>query len=356
MKLRALRKPLAWIACIAVLVLVGMYLTGVFDERIAPDSSGSSDAHSQPPPAGDVFVVQRVEQDVIERSPGTVRAIRETVVTSRIVAEVREILARAGSRVERDDILVLLDDRDLQALLQQTEQELSGAEARSSEAVAAHARMTAAAEKNAIALSALDQSEAVMLSAASEVERLGQRVEQARVDLSHATIRAPFDAVITDRYAYPGDLASPERPLVRLYDPERMRLEAYVRESLAIHLEVGERVTVLLETLDAEIDGSVEEVVPQAESASRSFLVKVGLPTTKNLYPGMFGRLLLRSGKAERLVVPDRALTRIGQLTYVTLADGHGTRRLVVPGRSMGDGRTEIYSGVEEGLEIVVPR
>jgi len=278
------------------------------------------------------------------------------VVTSRIVAEVREILVHAGSVVAKDDVLVLLDDRDLQALLQQTEQELSGAQARLSEADADYARMSEAAAKNAIALSALDQSRANKLSAASEVERLSQRVEQARVDLSHATIRAPFDAVVTDRYAYPGDLASPERPLVRLYDPEQLRLEAYVRESLAIHLEVGQRVTVVFESLGAEVDGSVEEVVPQAESASRSFLVKVGLPTTKNLYPGMFGRLLLHAGKSEHLIVPDRALTHIGQLTYVTLADGHGTRRLVVPGRSTGDGNTEIHSGVEEGLELLVPR
>lgn len=349
----AVRTALAWILSIAVLTALGLYLTGVFEERIPSDSAAAA---PRIPVAGEVFRVESVEGRLIERSPGTLRAIRETVIVSRLVAEVREVLVTAGDRVALGDTLALLDDRDLQAVLRQSQDELTGAEARMREARAAYTRTLAAAEKSAVAQSTLDQSEAAKQSAESEVARIAQRIEQARVDLSHATLRAPFDAVVIDRYAYPGDLASPERPLLRLYDPERMRLEAYVRESLAIHLEVGQLVEVELEALGTRVEGHVEEVVPQAESASRSFLVKVSVPPADKLYPGMYGKLLLDGGRTDRLLIPEVALTHVGQLSYVTLADDHATRRLVVIGSASEGGMVEILSGLVSGVDIRVPR
>jgi len=352
-KSTGLRTMLAWLGSGAVLIALGLYLTGVFEDRISPADAVATGA---PPVEGTVFDVVRVEAPLVERSPGTLRAIRESVITSRLVAEVREVLVRAGDRVTAGDPVALLDDRDLQALVRQSQDELTGAEARLAEATAAYARMLTAAEKSAVSQSTVDVSEAAKLSAESEVARIEQRIEQARVDLSHATIRAPFDAVVIDRYAYPGDLASPERPLLRLYDPDRMRLEAYVRESLAIHLRVGRKVDVELEALGVLVEGVVEEVVPQAESASRSFLVKVSIPGKDKLYPGMYGRLLLDAGTTERLLIPVAALTRVGQLTYVTLADADSTRRLVIPGAVTDDETIEILSGLEAGLAIRVPR
>ncbi|MCB9905891.1 MAG: efflux RND transporter periplasmic adaptor subunit [Planctomycetes bacterium] len=348
-----LKSAFAWILSTVVLVALGLHLTGVFEERIPADSHPSA---PRIPVEGAAFRVQSVEGRLIERSPGTLRAIRETAIVSRIVAEVREVLVTAGERVATGDTLALLDDRDLQAVLRQSEDELTGAQARLRESEAAHSRTLAAAEKSAVAQSTLDQAEAAKLSAESEVARITQRIEQARVDLSHATIVAPFDAVVIDRYAYPGDLASPERPLLRLYDPGRMRLEAYVRESLAIHLAVGQKVQVELEALDSLVEGTVEEVVPQAESASRSFLVKVSVPAADKLYPGMYGKLLLDAGVATRLMIPESALTHVGQLSYVTLADDRATRRLVVTGSVDGDGMVEVLSGLESGAEVRVPR
>ena len=134
-----------------------------------------------------------------------------------------------------------------------------------------------------------------------------------------------------------------------------MRLEAWVRESIAIGLKRGDTVAVRLDALGERLEGTVEEIVPQAEAGSRSFLVKVALPQHENLFPGMFGRLLLPAGSVKRVLVPERAVSRVGQLHYVVLADERNTRRLVVPGERMGDGRIEILSGVAAGEAVIAP-
>lgn len=351
---KALLKVLSWIGSIALLTLIGLYLTGAFEERIPADHGWVDRVRA----AGDgqPYEVRAVAVPVVERAPGTVRAIRDAAVTSRIVAEVREVLVRAGSRVSASDPLVLLDDRDLRAGVSQREEELAAAEARREEAESNFDRVQGAADRNAVSASALEQAAAARLAARADVKRLEQALERARIDLGHATVRAPFDAIVTDRFVHVGDLASPERPLLRVYDPARMRLEAYVRETLAIDLRAGDTVRVQLETLDLRLDGTVEEVVPQADAASRSFLVKVGLPEAEHLYPGMFGRLLLEAGTTERLLVPEAAVSRVGQLTYLTLDDDRASRRLVLLGPSAEDGAVEVQSGVEAGARILVPR
>jgi len=350
-----LKKTIVWVGGSVLLVLIVMKLAGVFDEKIAPGAaSGRSVERSSPPVAGKHVAVVEVDDAVIERYPGSVAAVREAAIASRIIARVQEILVRPGQRVAQGTPLAILDSRDLESRYAQTEKQLAGAVARLAEAKANFERMKSVAA-GAISKSQIDSAEAAFHSAKSEVESTQKQLEEAEVSLSYATIQSPYDAVVIDRFAEPGDLASPGRPLLGIYDPSRMRLEAWVRESIAIGLKRGDKVGVLLDALGAQLEGTVEEIVPEAEAGSRSFLVKVTLPKREKLYPGMFGRLLLPAGSVKRVLVPRRAISRVGQLHFVVLADERNTRRLVVPGEPTADGRIEILSGVSAGESVIVP-
>jgi RND family efflux transporter MFP subunit len=343
---------LVWGGGFAALALIILQLSGFFDEKIPP---GRGEQRPAPAVAGEAVAVVEVEQTVLERYPGTVHAVREAGISARLIARVREILVRPGQRVAEGTPLVVLDSRDLESRFEQVKREMTGAEARLREAKANYDRMQSVSA-GAISRAQLDRAQAAFESAQSEVEGMQKRIEEAKVSLSYATIEAPFDAVVIDRFVEPGDLASPGRPLLRLYDPSRMRLEAWVRESIAIGLEAGRKVRIRLDASGGHLEGTVEEIVPQAESGSRSFLVKVALPRHDKLYPGMFGRLLLPAGTVRRVLVPARAVSRVGQLRFVVLADAFATRRLVEVGETTEDGRLEILSGLVAGESVVVPR
>jgi RND family efflux transporter MFP subunit len=345
------KQVLIWIGGVALLVAIVLQLAGVFDERIAP---GEGEEQAWPRVAGESVAVVKIDDPVFERYPGTVSPEREAGISARLIARVQEILVRPGQRVAKGEALVLLDSRDLQSQFAQVQDALVGAQARLREAKANFDRMKDV-QAGAVSRAQLDRAQAAFESAQVEEETARKRIDEAKVSLSYATIEAPFDAIVIDRFVEPGDLASPGRPLLKLYDPSRMRLEAWVRETIAIGLRSGDPVGVLLDAFDERIEGKVEEIVPQAEAGSRSFLVKVALPDHKNLYPGMFGRLLLPAGRVERVLVPERAVTRVGQLQFVVLADEYHTRRLVVTGRTHGDGRVEILSGVTAGESVIVP-
>jgi len=100
--------------------------------------------------------------------------------------------------------------------------------------------------------------------------------------------------------------------------------------------------------------GTISEIVPEAQAASRSFQVKVTGPCPTGIYSGMFGRILIPLEDEDVLVVRAGAVRKVGQLELVDVVEG-GTaqRRSIRTGRTL-DGDVEVLSGLREGEQVVV--
>lgn len=348
-------KLLLWVVGIALMALVLAWLAGAFKSKVEPGVVQSPEVAA--PKMAAVLPAVEAEEDVALRVPGTVSAIREALIAPRIMATIGEINVSAGDRVERGQVLAKLDSRDLAAREQQARQALNAARARQVEAEKDYSRMKQLMEKNIIPRSQFDSAEAAYRTAQADVARAEQALSEAQTGASYAVIDAPFSGRIVDRYAEPGDTASPGTAILKLYDPARMRLEAYVGESLAGKLRPGAELAVRIDALTTTVQGRVEEIVPQAEPGSRSMLVKVALPERSEIYPGMFGRLLVPTGRAKRIYVPENAVLRVGQLTYVWVMspDNKPERRFVTLGESQRAGQREILSGLAPGEKVGIP-
>ena len=118
---------------------------------------------------------------------------------------------------------------------------------------------------------------------------------------SYSQITAPKEGRIVDRLAEPGDTAQPGKPLLTLYDVQTLRLETPVLERLAVTLRVGQQLNVHVDSIDQDFTATIDEIVPQADAASRSFLVRASLPRSANLFEGMYGRLQIPAGSRVHL-------------------------------------------------------
>jgi multidrug efflux pump subunit AcrA (membrane-fusion protein) len=153
-----------------------------------------------------------------------------------------------------------------------------------------------------------------------------------------------------------GDTALPGEPLLSLYDPTALRIEVPVRERLVGSLNIGQRLQVRLGTDAGPIEGVVDEIVPQAEAGSRTFLIKVSLPRQEGMYTGMFGRVLIPAGERKRLLIPTASVDRVGQLDFVGVVgkQGQRTRRLVTLGPPADQDRVEVLSGLRPGETVLL--
>ncbi len=356
--LRLAGKILLWLGGVLLLVAILAALSGVFTEKTAPDEVVA------PPPVpapefSSIEPARAIEDAVVEQIPGTLSATREAIISPRIMSVIAEISVGAGDRVEAGDPLVRLDAQDLAARTQQARQQVAAARARATEAQKEFERMRQLVVQGVVPRSQFDAADAAAKTAQAEVRRTEQAVEEASASAGWASISAPFSGRIVDRYAEPGDTATPGTPILKLYDPSRLRLEAWVGETLAARLRPGMPLPVVIDSLSTTVEGRIEEIVPQAEPGARSMLVKVALPTRDDLYPGMFGRLRIETGRATAVYAPEAAIIRLGQLAWVWVAPEGASpeRRYVTLGGGLRhDGWREILSGLSPGDPIAIPK
>lgn len=340
------------LAAAAVLAALIAWLAGAFEEKIPP----ARVVAQAPPVAGERYTLESVVEDMVETATGTITARDETTVSARILAAIRELRVRSGDTVAAGDVLVELDDRDLESRVRQSEQSELAAKARLDEARADFERVKTLFERQLASRADYDRVQASLRSRQADYERSRRQLEEARTALSFTTIRSPIEGRVIERYAEPGDTASPGMPLIKIYNPSLLRLDAQVRESLAARIGIGDRMSARIDALGRELPVTVDEIVPSADPGSRSITVRALLPTDDALYPGMFGRLLIPVGETERLYVPARAIRRLGQLEFVeVLEDARGVRRFIRTGRENDQAQLEVLSGLRAGETVLIP-
>jgi RND family efflux transporter MFP subunit len=187
--------------------------------------------------------------------------------------------------------------------------------------------------------------------------RAEQALNEATALLSYATIHAAKSGRVIDRLAEPGDTARPGEPLLILYDATSLRLEAPVAEHLVVKLRTGDKLNLYIDALDRKVESTIDEIVPQADAPSRSFLVKASVPRSDDLFEGMFGRLHIPAGQRRHLCLATDAISRIGQLEFVEVVtpEGRIERRFIKTGRLGLPGRIEVLSGLKAGERVVLP-
>jgi len=342
---------LGWIGgCFVIALLV----LGCGD-RVAP---GQVEIERERVAEGDTRRVEEVTLTSIEWASGDVVSARHTTVAARVLARIEEVMVRAGSVVRRGDLLVRLDARDLKAQLGEAEEALRAAEARLELALREQVRAKELVERGVAPDQKLDQANSELRSARADVGGRRSARDEAETALTFSEIRATGNGRVIDRRAEPGDTAVPGSPLLRIYDPTLLRVEAPVRESLAVDLEVGQALSVELPALGEVFEGRIDEIVPFAERGSRTLLVKVSLPRTSDrLFAGMFARVAIPAGQRVRLLVAEGAIVRIGQLEFATVVNeaGESERRLVTTGSLSIDGRVEVLSGLARGERVYLP-
>lgn len=339
--------PLVTIVILLVLVAA---MAGYFRDKIQPGVADANPANSD----NAVAVLTRSVPSQ-ESVPASVEARETTIISSRILARITAIRVRAGDYVEQGQLLLELESSDLLARAEGAQEQIRSVEARLQEARQNLARAEQLFERGLIAVADRDAARADEASLAAGLASARNTLEEAEAAVSYSQIRSPIAGRVVDRFAEPGDTASPGTKLLSLYNPFSLRVEARVREQLALPLQEGQELTVEIPSLERTLSATIEELVPAADPGSRSFMVKALLPSEKGLLPGMYARLLVPAGQRDQLVIPIDRVASVGQLDVVWIASSNGPlRRFVKLGHRSEDALVEVVSGLAPG-DLVLP-
>lgn len=275
-----------------------------------------------------------------EEVVGTVRARLRATLEAKVSGRIAEMPVVLGQKVTRGQLLARLDAAEINARLEQ-------AQARLQQAEREWKRISSLFEQQAATRSEYDATDSSYL-----VAKAG--VAEAQAMMAYVEVLAPFDGVVTRKWADPGDLAAPGKPLVDIEDPSALQLEADVPEAIASGIQSGATMAVRVDSLPAELSGTVSEIAPTADPTSRTFRVKLDLPACPSLRSGQFARLLVPTGESTSLRVPASAIVQRGQMELVFTVENQRARlHLVKTGRRI-KGETEILSGLDAGEAVVI--
>lgn len=353
---------------------------------LAVAACGEREAAQTSEPAGGPLAVRIVAAEATDianrfEAGGLVAARTSANVSSRLLASVRDVRVRAGDRVRGGQVLVALDDSTLEAGSRQASAGVRAAEqaleaARGDEAAARaelvlaeawNNRMATLRQQNSSTLQEVDEAVARLASASARAGVARARVDQAGAALeaaraagevasttaAFAVVTAPFDGVVTETMVDPGDMAVPGVPLLRLDRAGGFEAHVRVDEARALSVNVGDRVSLTLQSSSAPVEAPVVEISRAVDVDPRTFLIKLALPGQAALRAGTFVRARFQGTVRSAVTVPSTAVTRQGQVaTVFVVEDGVARLRLVRPGVVDGP-RVEIVAGLEAGERVV---
>jgi RND family efflux transporter MFP subunit len=194
------------------------------------------------------------------------------------------------------------------------------------------------------------------------------RADEARVKTleNYTRIVAPFDGVVTKRYANVGAMIqagtasqSQAMPLIRLSENRLLRLIVPVPESSVRYISVGQAVTVRVQSLGRTFDGRVARFTNRLQTSTRTMDTEIDVPNpTLTLIPGMYAEAdLVLQSSPHALVVPLDAIDGLGSSSpHVFVVSGERIHVTAVKTGIEGASQVEVLEGVHEGDRLVVGR
>ncbi len=316
-----------------------------------------------------VLAAQQANVPDLLEAVGTVRAIQTSDAASQMMGNIVEIRAHEGDHVQRGQVLAVIDDSQPRAAVDRAtaadlaaQQQLVGADSDLALTESTLKRYQNLYEKKSVSPQEFDEVKARQQAALAhrDMAKAGQAqaqaaLSQARTSLDYTRIRAPFDGVVTEKKADSGTLASPGMPIFTVEDVRHYRLEATVNENDLQYVRTGEQVSVVIDALDnAGLKGKAVQMVPAADAASRTFLVKIDLPTDTRLRSGLFGRAQFSRGERQALMIPRSAVVERGQLQGIYVLDQNkvASLRYITLGKPSG-AEVEVLAGLQDGERLV---
>ncbi len=284
----------------------------------------SSDAARtpEPRPVRTMTVAQRADGEVVSFT-GQIRARDQVNVAFRLDGRMLERRAHLGDVVAAGEIVARLDSQDQQNAVRSAEANLTAARAALTQARLTFGRQQGLLKGGWTPRAQFDSAQEALHAAEAMVDSAQAQVRTARDQLSYTTLRADRPGAVTAVGAEPGEVIRSGQMIVQLADQGELDAVFDIPEQL---IRTGPRDPVvdlaLSDDVQVRATGSVRQVAPQADLATRTFLVKVGIhdpPEGMRLGSTVTGRLQLAA--PEGVELPASALTEDNDRPAVWVVD-----------------------------------
>ena len=283
------------------------------------------------------------EARAVHRTTTHLEPVEEARIVTRVDGEVLEILVEEGETVSEGEVLARLDGERLRLRLAEVK-------ARLDQTRREYRRNVQLNERGLVSQTAFE-------GVRYEMEALESDYRLAKLELSYTELRAPFDAVVTERLIKHGNMLPAGTEAFRIANVSALEANLSVPQRAMSKFTPGQSAVLAMDALpEQRFEGTVLRVSPTVDPLSGTFRVTLSVPSKGNaLRPGMFARADVAWDIRENaLLVPRNAVMEDDSEQSVwVVRDGRAWRQVIRTG-IVSDETVEILEGLDPADTIVV--
>jgi RND family efflux transporter MFP subunit len=344
------------IVALCAAAAVGLWARGTNADEAAPGATPAATAK----PALTVTAVRpqlgRLPMQL--RANGSIAAWQEASIgTEANGLRLSELRASVGDVVRAGQVLATFDAASVQADVALARAQQQEAQANALEAAGNAERARTLKDSGALSTQQINQYLTLEQTAQARVAAAKAALDVQQLRLKHTQVLAPDRGVITSRSATIGAVLPAGTELFRMIRQGRLEWRAEVTSSELGRIKPGTSVLVTVAS-GAEVRGKVRTIGPTVDNQTRTALVYVDLPSTRDMSgpakPGMFASGSFELGDSSALLVPQTTLVLRDGFSYVyKLGDDNRVSRIKVQtGRQSGE-QVEITSAFDANTRLV---
>lgn len=226
---------------------------------------------------------------------GRTESNRKTQLRAEVSGRIGSVNDNEGQAVEKDTVLIAIEENDRDAILKEAEQRVKQKEI----------------EYNASKELAKKgyNSEIRLATAKAELETARADVIKAQLDLEHLQIKAPYDGVFQERHVEIGDYVSVGDEVASFVDLNPIKIVGFITEKQVSQLGLGDKASVVL--LDKkEMEATVSYISSVANEQSRTFKIELSAPNDDHSIPeGLTARLEIEGAEHQAYFISPSSLS-----------------------------------------------
>jgi RND family efflux transporter MFP subunit len=340
------------ISTIALLNLRALVFGAFALALLALSSTGHAQDTKAPPAVVEVGQATTARLAPTRWVPGSVVSRDDAKVASAEAGRL-EFVAEVGTRLKAGERIAQLDDKTLRLRLEEIQTDVKRAEAQRVLSETQLQRLEKLGTSNAIAKNQIDEARATQETNVQTLAHARAQLHQIEHDIEQADVRAPFNGIVTERFAQRGEYVQVGANIVHLVDTDH--IEARVQAPLAMADKIRAGMQVRVKTGGQETSAKVRAVVPVGDERARQFELRVGVDPALALVGSAVEVSLPEDGGNEALTVPRDAIVQRANQTYVMRVSAQNTAEQIPVSASAANGdKVEVRGALSAGDRLVV--
>ena len=312
-------------------------------------------------------VAKKAEINITKDYVANIYSKNQVMVATRLMGFIKQMPVEEGDIVKKGELLFEVDPSDINSMLNQARgavlQAKSGvlmAEMAYADALKDYQRFKDLYEKGAVSKRDFEKMTLMKNIRAKQVDMAKGMLKQAEAALNrveaqykYAKVKSPINGVVTMKMKKVAEMALPGYPVVVLSDLNSLKAKSFVKESDLDYFKLGMPVSVYVPALKKEYKAKVSTIIPSADPATHSFVVKYSFENAKGIIPGMYAKAKVVVGKKEAVLVPFAALTTREGIMGVFVVENN-TAKFVPVKQISQEGDYIAVKGLKGGEKVIL--